>query len=161
MNTAELYRTHAGPLLRYVWRLTGDRHRGEDIVQETLLRAWLHADRLADNEAMVRSWLFRVAHNVAVDDLRQRRSRPAEVDVEPAGPQAYADPSDGLLTRLAVDQALATLAPEQRSVLVEVLYRGLSTAEAAQRLRIPHGTAKSRLFYGLRKLRATLTAVPV
>jgi RNA polymerase sigma-70 factor (ECF subfamily) len=161
MNTAELYAVYAGPLLRYVWRLTGDRHRGEDIVQETLLRAWLHADRLADDEAMVRSWLFRVAHNVAVDDLRHRRSRPAEVeDTEPAGPHSYADPSDGLLTRLAVHQALATLAPEHRSVLVEVFYRGLSTAEAARLLHIPHGTAKSRLFYGLRKLRATLTAVP-
>jgi RNA polymerase sigma-70 factor (ECF subfamily) len=157
VNPERLYAEHAAPLLRYVSRLTGDRQRAEDIVQETLLRAWLHAGQLRDDEAAVRAWLFRVAHNVTVDELRYRRARPADVVPEPPEGVPEADHSDRLVARLAMGQALARLAPEHRSVLVEVFYGGHSTAEAAQRLRIPHGTAKSRLFYGLRKLRATLT----
>jgi RNA polymerase sigma-70 factor (ECF subfamily) len=159
MRAETLYAEHAGPLLRYVWRLTGDRQRGEDIVQETLLRAWLHAEQLHEDQASVRSWLFRVAHNVAVDELRYRRARPAEVVPELPDGTPVADPSDVLVTRILIGQALAALAPEHRSVLVEVFYGGHSTAEVAQRLRIPHGTAKSRLFYGLRKLRASLAPV--
>ena len=156
MKTETLYAEHAGPLLRYASHLTGDRQRAEDIVQETLLRAWLHAEQLRDDRAAVRAWLYRVAHNVAVDELRYRQARPADVVPEPPDGTPEADHSDGLVTRLTIGEALAGLTPEHRSVLVEVFYGGRSTAEAAQRLRIPHGTAKSRLFYGLRKLRATL-----
>ncbi len=156
MKTETLYAEHAGPLLRYVCRLTGDRHRGEDIVQETMLRAWLHANDLSDDQSAVRSWLFRVAHNVAVDELRHRHARPAEVMPEPPDRTPQADHSQGLVDRLAIGQALARLDHEHRSVLVEVFYGGRSTAEAARRLRIPHGTAKSRLYYGLRKLRTTM-----
>jgi RNA polymerase sigma-70 factor (ECF subfamily) len=158
MQAELLYTEHAGPLLRYVCRLTGgDRQRAEDIVQETLLRAWLYSEHLRDDKAAVRSWLFRVAHNVTVDELRYRQARPADVVPELPDGVPQADHSDRLVTRLAVGAALAGLTPEHRSVLVEVFYGGHSTAEAAQRLRIPHGTAKSRLFYGLRKLRDTLT----
>lgn len=157
MTPETLYSRHAGALLRYACRLTGDRHRGEDIVQETLLRAWLHAEQLRDDEAAVRAWLFRVAHNIAVDELRYLRARPADTVPEPPDGTPHGDHSEDLVNRLTLGQALGRLAPEHRSVLVEVYYRGHSTAEAAQRLRIPHGTVKSRLFYGLRKLRATMT----
>lgn len=61
-----LYAEHAAPLLRYALRLTsGDRQRAEDIVQETLLRAWLHPEAIAERPA--RPWLFAVARNLAVD----------------------------------------------------------------------------------------------
>ena len=73
-----LYAEHAGPLLRYALHLTsGDRQRAEDIVQETLLRAWLHPDAIAERPA--RPWLFAVARNLAVDAYRARRARPHEV----------------------------------------------------------------------------------
>src|SRR6202451_1720814 len=66
-----LYAEHAGPLLRYALHLTsGDRQRAEDIVQETLLRAWLHPDAIAERPA--RPWLFAVARNLAVDSHRAR-----------------------------------------------------------------------------------------
>src|ERR671923_1102368 len=70
-----LYSEHAGPLLRYALQLTGgDRQRAEDIVQETLLRAWLHPEAIADRPA--RPWLFAVARNLAVDAHRARKARP-------------------------------------------------------------------------------------
>src|SRR5215471_7919686 len=72
-----LYREHAGPLLRYALHLTsGDRQRAEDLVQETLLRAWMHPDAIADRPA--RPWLFAVARNLAVDAYRARKARPHE-----------------------------------------------------------------------------------
>src|SRR5258707_6701267 len=73
-----LYHEHAGPLLRYALHLTsGDRQRAEDIVQETLLRAWMHPDAIAERPA--RPWLFAVARNLAVDAYRARRATPHEV----------------------------------------------------------------------------------
>src|ERR1700751_5809625 len=78
-----LYEQHAAPLLAYSLRLTGcDRGRSEDIVQETLLRAWRHREPLDPNGGPVRSWLFTVARNVAVDAHRARRARPREVGDE-------------------------------------------------------------------------------
>src|ERR1700729_2102804 len=73
-----LYAEHAGPLLRYAMHLmSGDRQRAEDIVQETLLRAWQHPEAIADRPA--RPWLFAVARNLAVDSFRARKARPPEV----------------------------------------------------------------------------------
>lgn len=67
-----LYDEHGGPLLAYVERLVrGDRQQAEDIVQETLVRAWRNAERLAGDTA--RPWLFAVARNIAIDRARARR----------------------------------------------------------------------------------------
>jgi RNA polymerase sigma-70 factor (ECF subfamily) len=139
-----LYSEHAGPLLRYALHLTsGDRHRAEDIVQETLLRAWLHPAAIADRPA--RPWLFAVARNLAVDAYRARKARPHEV-----GEAALA------LESWAVADALRELRPEHRSVLLETYYRGRSVSEAASALGIPAGTVKSRTFYALRALKLAL-----
>src|SRR5258708_30309738 len=79
-----LYDEHAGPLLRFALHLTsGDRQRAEDIVQETLLRAWLHPDAIVSRPA--RPWLFAVARNLAVDAHPARQARPNEVG-DPAHP---------------------------------------------------------------------------
>src|SRR3954470_22374110 len=87
-----LYEQHAGPLLSYALRLTGgDRGRSEDIVQETLLRAWRHPQALDPQRGPVRSWLFTVARNVAVDAHRARRARPTEVGDAPLALVAAAD----------------------------------------------------------------------
>src|SRR5579863_3215070 len=73
-----LYAEHGGALLRYALHLTGgDRQRAEDLVQETIVRAWRHPEALADRPA--RPWLFAVARNLAVDSYRARQSRPPEV----------------------------------------------------------------------------------
>ena len=73
-----LYAEHGGALLRYALHLTGgDRQRAEDLVQETIVRAWRHPEALADRPA--RPWLFAVARNLAVDAYRARQARPPEV----------------------------------------------------------------------------------
>lgn len=152
-----LYEQHAAPLLGYALRLSGgDRGRAEDIVQETLLRAWRHPQALDPERGPVRSWLFTVARNVAVDAHRARRARPQEVGDEPLALVPAADEIEQALDTWLVSDALATLSADHRAVLVETYYRGRSVAEAAAVLGVPPGTVKSRTFYALRALRLAL-----
>ena len=70
-----LYDEHAAPLWRYALRLTGDASRAEDVVQETLLRAWKHPEVMSDSERSPRAWLFTVARNMIIDEQRSPRIR--------------------------------------------------------------------------------------
>jgi len=152
-----LYEEHARPLLGYALRLSGgDRQRAEDVVQETLLRAWRHPEALERTPDAVRPWLFTVARNIAVDAYRARRARPTEVG--PAGLDVVAvdDDIDRALEAWQVTDALASLSVDHRQVLIETYYRGRSVAEAAIALGIPPGTVKSRTYYALRALRLVL-----
>ena len=150
-----LYAEHAAPLLRYAMHLmNGDRQRAEDIVQETLLKAWLHPEAISDRPA--RPWLFAVARNLAVDAYRARRARPHEVGEGALELLSVPDEADRALESWAVADALATLRPEHRGVLLQTYYHGRSVAEAAAVLGIPAGTVKSRTFYALRALKLEL-----
>lgn len=150
-----LYAEHAGPLLRYaVHLMSGDRQRAEDIVQETLLRAWQHPEAIADRPA--RPWLFAVARNLAIDAYRARRARPHEVGEAALEVRAAPDEAERALESWAVADALLALQPDHKRVLLETYYRGKSVAEAAATLGVPAGTVKSRTFYALRALRLAL-----
>ena len=150
-----LYAEHAAPLLRYaVHLMNGDRQRAEDIVQETLLRAWQHPEAIAGRPA--RPWLFAVARNLAIDSYRARKARPHEVGEAGLGVVPAPDDPERALESWAVADALAALRPEHRRVLLETYYRGKSVAEAATALGVPAGTVKSRTFYALRALRLAL-----
>ena len=70
-----LYEEHAPAVWRYALRLTGDRARAEDIVQEVLLRAWKHPNVLDQSESSARAWLFTVARNLVFDEHRSARSQ--------------------------------------------------------------------------------------
>jgi RNA polymerase sigma-70 factor (ECF subfamily) len=150
-----LYEEHAGPLLRYALHLmSGDRQRAEDIVQETLLRAWQHPEAIADRPA--RPWLFAVARNLAVDSFRARKARPHEVGEGALDLLSVPDEADRALESWAVADAIRSLRAEHRGVLLETYYHGRSVAEAAAVLGIPAGTVKSRTFYALRALKLAL-----
>lgn len=150
-----LYAEHGAALLRYALRLTGgDRHRAEDLVQETLLRAWKSPRGFADRPP--RPWLFAVARNLAVDAYRARKSRPPEVGQAALETLPAADDPDRILESWAVAEALSTLRPDHRTVIIETYYRGRSVAEAAASLGIPAGTVKSRTFYALKALKLAL-----
>lgn len=150
-----LYAEHAGPLLRYaVHLMSGDRQRAEDLVQETLLRAWQHPEAIADRPA--RPWLFAVARNLAIDSYRARRARPQEVGEATLEMRPVPDDAERALESWAVADALLSLTTEHKRVLLETYYRGKSVAEAAAALGVPAGTVKSRTFYALRSLRLAL-----
>jgi len=152
-----LYAEHAGPLLGYVIKLTdGDRQRAEDVVQETLLRAWRHPESLDPSRGSLRPWLWTVARNIVVDAARARRARPQEVAEDALAVIPVEDQIDQALLSWEVAEALGTLSDDHRAVLVETYYRGRTVAEAAEVLGIPAGTVKSRAFYALRALRLAL-----
>ncbi|OON72661.1 RNA polymerase subunit sigma [Streptomyces tsukubensis] len=152
-----LYREHAGPLFAYVLRLvSGDRQRAEDVVQETLIRAWKNADRLSGATGSLRPWLVTVARRVVIDAHRGRRSRPQEVDAAPLESVPAADEIDRALRAMTLTDALDALTPAHRAVLVETYFEGRTVAEAADVLGIPAGTVRSRVFYALRSLKLAL-----
>ncbi len=153
---AALWDEHGGPLLSYVTRLVGDAGRAEDIVQEVMLRAWRHVDRLDVGARSLRPWLFTVAAHLATDHHRARRSRPEVVGTEGLEGRGVADGIDRAVDAWEVGAAFRALSPEHRSVLIETYYRGRSVAEAAATLGIPAGTVKSRTYYALRALRLAL-----
>lgn len=152
-----LYEEHGTALLGFVLRLVGgDRQRAEDVVQETLLRAWRHPEALESEHGSVRPWLFTVARNLVIDGARARRARPPEAPDSALAGIAVDDGLDRTLTAWAVADAVAGLSPAHRDVLVETYFRDRSVAEAAAALGVPEGTVKSRTFYALRALRLAL-----
>lgn len=155
---ARLCDEHSAVLLAYATHLTGDRAQAEDVVQETLIRAWTHPEALDPDRGSARGWLLTVARNVVRDQARARRSRPREVtDQIPEAPLgAVDDEIDLAVESWVVAEALAELTPAHRAVLVETFYRGHSVRQAATVLDVPEGTVKSRTFYALRALRGAL-----
>lgn len=149
-----LYADHRASVLSYVTGLLKDRHLAEDVVQETMLRAWRHRGRFSAEKGSVRGWLMTVAHNIAMDKIRMRRSRPAEVP-EDAVPEALItlDHADAVVASVQVRQALARLSPGHRDVIEQLYLNGCTASEAAARLGIPEGTVFSRSYYALRILR--------
>jgi RNA polymerase sigma-70 factor (ECF subfamily) len=152
----QLHDEHAAALWAHCLRLTDwDRGRAEDLVQETLLRAWRHRSVLENPRPGVRAWLFTVARNIVIDEWRTRRAR-SELTVAEVPERDEPDLTDQLLQTWVVAEAVTTLSPDHRAVLYECYYRGRPVAEAAQRLGIPEGTVKSRTHYALRALRLAL-----
>ncbi|MEV7444969.1 sigma-70 family RNA polymerase sigma factor [Streptomyces sp. NPDC091204] len=156
---ARLHSEHGKALHGFLLGLTlGDRHRAEDLLQETLFRAWTHPEALESSHASMRPWLYTVARRLAIDARRARLVRPAEVGPEALThvPAAADDRTEQAVAALDVRRALRLLSPEHRAVLVQIYYRGASVCEAAEALGVPAGTVKSRTHYALRALRAAM-----
>ncbi|MFD7491335.1 sigma-70 family RNA polymerase sigma factor [Streptomyces sp. NPDC059832] len=152
-----LYREHAGPLFAYVLRLVaGDRQRAEDVVQETLIRAWKNAGRLGGATGSVRPWLVTVARRIVIDAHRSRQARPPEVDPSPLEAIPAEDEMDKALWLMTLSDALDDLTPAHREALVETYFKGRTVNEAADVLGIPSGTVRSRVFYALRSMKLAL-----
>jgi len=157
-----LHEEHGAELTAYCLRLTGyDRASAEDVVQETLLRAWLHAATLDGSQGSVRGWLCRVARNIVIDERRTARAQREFSYADPPEREQPGGRADELLLSWVVADALQRLSRDHREVVLECYYRGASVAEAARRLGVPEGTVKSRTHYALRALRLALEEVGV
>jgi RNA polymerase sigma-70 factor (ECF subfamily) len=150
-----LHEAHAPALTRFVTRLTSDHALAEDVVQETLLRAWQRPEVLERSEPAVKAWLFTVARNLVIDERRSAHAR-HEIGTDRLPEAASADGTDAVLDAMLIADALGGLSAEHRDVIVHAYYRGESTAQVALRLEIPEGTVKSRLHYALRAMRLAL-----
>jgi RNA polymerase sigma-70 factor, ECF subfamily len=148
-----VYSEHGRALLAYATRLTGDRAAAEDVVQETLIRAWRHPEVLTNGKGSTRGWLLTVARNLVTDRARARAARPQEVTGTPAMPPVERDHADRVVASVTVLAALEGLSEDHRGVLDQIYFQGRSLGEAATALGIPAGTVKSRSYYALRALR--------
>jgi RNA polymerase sigma-70 factor (ECF subfamily) len=156
-----LHAEHGNALFAHALRLcSGDRQRAEDLVQETLLRAWKHPEVL--HQGSPRAWLFTTARHLAIDAWRRREVRVGEVvtDVLPE-PRSELNEADRAVEAWTIAEALERLSAVHREVLVECFYHGRSVAEAAVVLGVPAGTVKSRTHYAVRALRLVLDEMGV
>ena len=157
-----LYADHSAALYGYALQLLGgDRQQAEDVVQETLLRAWRHPEAFEPARGDPRPWLRTVAHRLVIDRYRARRARPHEVAVELLAELPAADELDHALDAWQMAAVLRRMTAAHRDVLVQTFYLGRSVAEAGVVLGIPAGTVKSRAYYALRELRSLLVAQDV
>ncbi|MDR7276749.1 sigma-70 family RNA polymerase sigma factor [Catenuloplanes atrovinosus] len=163
MGTAEarmrtLHERHADPVLRFLVRLVnGDHRTAEDLLQETMLRAWRHIGELGIEAENQRRWLFTVARRVAIDASRMRRARPDEIGaVDLSLLPDDADVTAAAEAAVLVRDALPRLREDHRAVLVALYYAGMTTAEMAEHFDIPDGTVKSRTHYAMRALRSII-----
>jgi RNA polymerase sigma factor (sigma-70 family) len=140
------------------FRILRDRALAEDAVQEAFLAVWRSADAYKRERAKPSTWILTVVHRRAVDLVRReerRRGEPLE-----AAPEPSSGPVDEDATlrerRAAVQAALTELPGDQRQALELAYYGGLTQSELAERLGVPLGTVKSRMFAGLGRLRELL-----
>ncbi len=148
----ELARRHQNRLWAVALRTTGNREDAADAVQDALISAYRNA-RSYRGDAAVTTWLHRIVVNASLDLLRRKSARPAVALPDDADRiPAQGDAIDDRETSLEVQQALATLPPEQRAALVLVDVQGWSVDDAARVLDCAPGTVKSRCFRGRAKL---------
>jgi RNA polymerase sigma-70 factor (ECF subfamily) len=175
---AGLYERYNRLIYSFVLHIVNDASTAEEITQDVFLRAWDAAGKFQERRGKVSSWLLAIAHNRAIDELRSRRARGAQVtssydlaspaDLEQAfraglvgggTPASQDDPEQATLDglqRAQVLEALGHLPLEQRRVISLAYYGGFTHREIAEQLHEPLGTVKTRLRLGLQKLRASL-----
>lgn len=151
-------RPDPGPMLgclprlrRYARVLRRNREDADDLVQDTLERAWSRAG-LWQGVGDMRTWLFSIMHNLHVDALRRGRLDTVDLDELVIEIPVAAAQADRLALR-DLQQALLALPPDQREVVLLVALDGLGYAEAAGQLGVPVGTVMSRLSRGRARLR--------
>nr|WP_316642024.1 sigma-70 family RNA polymerase sigma factor [uncultured Roseateles sp.] len=148
-------------LRRYARALAGNRDDADDLVQDTLERAWSRAG-LWRGVADMRAWLFAIMHNLHVDGVR--RPRPTTVDLDEDFLEFATLPTQGeRLDVLDLQAALDLLPVEQKEILLLVALEDMAYADVAATLGIPVGTVMSRLSRGRERLRALMEgrATPV
>jgi RNA polymerase sigma factor (sigma-70 family) len=137
------------------FRVLRDQALAEDAVQEAFLAVWRSAEGYRRERAKAATWVLTLVHRRAVDLVRRedrRRGDPLEEAPEACGPTVDEE-ADLRDRRTAVQAALAQLPPDQRQALELAYYGGYTQSELAERLGIPLGTVKSRMFAGLARLR--------
>lgn len=143
-------------LRRYAYALTGDRTRSDDLVQDCLERAWGRR-RLFEPSRPIRPWLFTILHKLHVNHVRRRAAEPLTVSHDDSMTTLAVAPSAcGEVEIEDLRRALASLAPDQRSVVLLVGLEQLSYQEAAAALGVAVDTVVSRLSRARAQLREHL-----
>ncbi len=154
---AELYDRYGRVAYGLALRVVRDSALAEDAVQDAFLSVWRTAGSFLADRAKASTWILTLVHRRAVDVVRrEQRRRAAPLDLATETEDALGPPVDDEVEltdrRRAVQEALRQLPDEQREALELAYYGGLTQSELAERLSVPLGTIKSRMFTGLRRL---------
>ena len=163
-NDDEAYREvvarYGDPLYGYIYSITGDHHLSEDVIGETYLRMVEKIDTYTFYGAPFKSWLYKIAHNLAINALRRAQRVVGDAAIESALVAAD-DPATTIDARLEAEelrQALAELTMEQQQVVLLRFVAGQSSGEVAQTLEKTENAIKQMQFRALRSLGRLLTA---
>lgn len=165
MAFGELYDRHGRRIYSLAMRMLRDEGRAAEATQDVFVAVWQMADRFDPMRAGVATWIGTIAHSRIVDTMRKARTTSVEqpTDFEDSGiastvasPDATDRSAMQTLVGGDVRSALAVLPPKQREAIELAYFSGLSHTEIAERIDEPIGTVKTRVFYGLRRLREAL-----
>jgi RNA polymerase sigma-70 factor (ECF subfamily) len=163
-NDDEAYREvvarYGDPLYGYIYSITGDHHLSEDVLSETYLRMVEKIDTYTFYGAPFKSWLYRIAHNLAINAIKRARPMVGPAALETAAPPAD-DPATTIAARLEAEElraALAELTEEQQQVVLLRFVADQSTGEVAQALEKSENAVKQMQFRALRSLGRLLEA---
>jgi RNA polymerase sigma-70 factor (ECF subfamily) len=163
----QLYDRYSSVVYRVALRMLKNRELAEDVVQEVFWRVWRRSTSFTNERGRVTQWLFGIAHNLCIDELRRIRARPTPVyeDTEHPVIQQLIDeqtdvPSMAWTTeqRRVIIEAMSELPEAQRQAIALAYFGGLSHQEIATKLNRPLGTIKTRVRLGLHKLGSLLVA---
>jgi RNA polymerase sigma-70 factor (ECF subfamily) len=164
-----LVERHSRPLFRLAFRMTGNQHDAEDVVQESFLRAWRQLGKF-DERASFGTWLYRIATNCSLDVMRSRKRRSKQEAGPEAGVSEMEDPvlslpsGDPTPERLAmsgqvrecVAEAMNELSASERTAFVLRHFEGMRIEDISRVLGCQPGAAKHSVFRAVQKLRRTL-----
>lgn len=158
----ELYDRHSRLLYGLILRILHDRGDAEEVLQEVFILAWNRAETYNEALGSPVAWLVRIARNRAIDRLRANSTRLRAVELAPLGPPVVEGPEARATfgeQQRVIARALDALPPEQRELIEEAYFLGLTQSELAERHQLPLGTVKTRIRSGMATLRHLLSEI--
>ena len=160
----ELFSRYASVAHALAFRLVRHAHVAEEIVQESFLAVWRSPDRYDRTRGSVRAWVMGTVHHRAVDAVRREQAQRRRVEQSAAMASPITeDPTDDIVSaidlpgeRRLIRKALAELPDEQRDVIRQMYFDGMSQSQIAERTGLPLGTVKSRALLAMRRLRSQI-----
>jgi RNA polymerase sigma factor (sigma-70 family) len=150
-----LYRESRDDIYAYVAGLLRDRSAAEEVTSQAFERAWRKRKQINRRRGAPRAWLFGIARNAALDELRRRTRLAPDVNPEPA-PDPLANPAEAAVDRAVLRQALDSLSGRERELVALKFFAGLSNAEIATVIRTSESNAGTRLHRVIEKLRRSI-----
>ena len=155
---AQIFQVSAQPVTRYVWSILRDTEQTQDVVSQTFLEAWRQLPHLREADRF-EAWLFRIAYNLSMTELRRPAMQPLEFAAESTSPNR--DGPEASLERKVITtrvrEALTKISDDQREVIVLRIYLGLRHRAIAQQMGRSEEAVRSLQLRGLRRMRKLLT----